>query len=72
MKEDVLQLQLKFSEATNLQISMCDSVRVEVFNCFEDLINDKFGVVFIESRLIFFKDEVVEIATTEEREENDH
>jgi hypothetical protein len=72
MKENVLQLQLTFSEVTNLQISMCDSVRVKVFNCFEDLINDKFGVVFIETRLIFFKDEVVEIATTEEREENDY
>lgn len=51
---------------------MCDSVRVKVFNCFEDLINDKFGVVFIQTRLIFFKDEVVEVTTTEEREENDY
>ena len=72
MKKDVLQLQSTFSEMRNLQISMCDSVGVKVFNCFEDLINDISGVVFIETRLIFFKDEVVEIATAEEREENDY
>lgn len=62
MKEDVLQLQSTFSEMRNLQISMYDSVRVKIFNCFQDLINDKFGVVFVETRLVFFKDEVVEIS----------
>ena len=51
---------------------MCSSLGMKVFDCFQDLINDKFRVVFIETFLVFFKDEVVEIATAEEREENDH
>jgi len=45
---------------------------MKVFNCFQDLINDKFRVVFIETCRVIFKDEIVEIATAEEREENNY
>jgi hypothetical protein len=51
---------------------MCNSLRVKIFDRFEDLKDYKFGVKFIKSLIVHIKDKIVQVTTAEKRFENDY